>query len=483
MALKEHYDARQKNLGTEPPDESHVWRRRLLLLGSLVLAVAALVAGYAMWWNATHLRVVRAVVCAAVVSLSSEVDARMQERLVRPGDRVEKGQLLARLDDSAQAAALAAAEAEAALKESLYQQAERNAALIEAGVASEVAVARTRLEMADARARSAEALLEIRRAKAPAEVRRATARRDEALAHLRQLERGLREEVVEAAKARLATASAREALAALQVQQMEELVARNIESPIELEVRKTELVARQNETREAQLRLQQLVSGATTDEIEAARQALAVREAELEAATEDEKTPEILEADLATRRAELREAEEVLRQAKAGEIRTALAREQVKAAEADLAKARAEVEVRRAVLRGMSFYSPVSGVVLRTFDSEGELCRKGVPTILVVDESRGWWVEGFVREWDAQRVRPGQRVKVSLLSGARERVFATVSEVGLSTSAIGRDRPGSSATAAAGGDAPGLVWVKLSPEEPAPRALPGMSAEAVIRVR
>jgi len=480
--MKSTFDARKRNLGTEPPSEAKRWRGKLIVAGVCVLAAVAAISGGFVWWSMTHVTTVRASVCAAVVSLASDVDARMAELRVRSGRRVTKGEVLARLDDSALRASLAAADAEKAIKESLCAQAKARCRLVETRVEAQIALAQAHVSIAKGRVESTQAALDLRRAKLPAEIRRARAQRDEAFARLQHLKKGTRKEKIEAAKARLQTSQARAALASFQVKQTETLVARHVESQLELQVMKTELAARKNEVREAELQLAQLLSGAMPDQIEAATQALEAREAALSLARTEEKALAVLAADLSIRKGELREAEVELKHAEAQQVQVSQAEEQIKAAAAEFRKAEAEVARGQATLANMTIVSPVTGTVIRTFDQEGEVCRKGVPTILVADDSAGRWIEGYVNEDDAGLVRVGQRAKAEVIVGSSEYVEATVEAVGLSTSAVSRSKAGSSEGSAMR-DMGEMVWVKLRPVEPMEHLLPGMTARAVIRVR
>jgi len=377
---------------------------------------------------------------------------------------------------------LASAQSEKTIKESLFAQAKASAELTQANVEAEIALARARVEIAGARVTLAKAALDLRKTKLPVEIRRAQAQRDEAQARLSFLQKGLREEAIEAAKARLETAKARELLGQLQVRLTEELVKREVESHLALEVRKTELVAQRNEARETELRLAQLEKGAMPEEIEAARQALGAREADLDLVRANAKEPEALAAELAMREAELVEAKAQLRRAEEQKFQIVLAKEKVKAAEAELEKARADVAGREAVLKGMTIVSPVTGTVIRTFDHEGEVCRKAVASILVADDSAGRWIEGFVTEYDASRVRVGQPAEVEVVIGSGDYIDAVVDSIGLHTSAISREN---TSGFFANGENDGLVWIRLRPVNVKDMAalLPGMTAAAVIRVR
>jgi len=477
--MKETFDARRRNLGEPPAARSVNWRLLLLKVGLPLVLVVAGIAGYAIWYVRTHVATVRAAVAASVVSLAADVDARLVKLHVRAGESVKAGQPVARLDDAALLAALAAAEADKAIKESAVQQARAQARLVEAEVEADIELARAQLEMARSRASRAEILLALRRKKVPEEIRRARAWRDEALARLDYLRKGARQEEIEVARARLATARAREALRRYQVEQTQALVERGVESPLELEVMKTELETQQNEVREAELRLQQLLAGPTTEEIEQVKQQLEAREAALMLAESGEEEVQSLAADLAIRRAELAEAQTALGRAEARRLEIDVARERVKAAEAELQRAVAAVEEQKALLERLTIVSPVDGTVIRTFEQVGEVCKKGVPIVLITDDSEGRWIEGYVREDEAGLIRIGQPAEVEIVRGSGDYVKAVVTAVGLSTSAIDRqDDTGLSARIPSQ-----LVWVKLYPVDGMNDVRPGTSARAVIRVR
>ena len=451
-----------------------------LIVGSICVAfLIILAAGGSIWWRMTHVRTVQATVNARVVSLATDVDAHMAELRVVPGQQVAAGEVLARLDDSALKASLAGAKAEREIMRSACAQAKANAGWVQKQVDAEIALAKTRLEIAACRVAKATGQLELRKKEVPVEIQRAQALRDEALARLEYLKRGAREERVEVARARLETARARASLAAYQVKQIETLVERRVESELELEVARTDLAARKNEAREAELVLSQLVAGPTTDQIEAATQALEAREAALSLAGIERQSIDLLSAELSMRRAERQEAEVGLQREMARTAEAVIAREQVKAAAAKLEKAEAQVAQDEAALRKMTIVSPVAGTVIRTFDQVGEVCRKGLPTILVADDSAGRWIEGFVTEDEAGLIQIGQKGKAEVIVGSGTYLDVVVEAVGLSTSAIGRGEGGGQSMQQRGT----LVWVKLQPVSPAQSLLPGNTARAVIRVR
>ena len=123
--------------------------------------------------------------------------------------------------------------------------------------------------------------------------------------------------------------------------------------------------------------------------------------------------------------------------------------------------------------------SPVDGVVSRTFAGEGEICRKGVPCMQIIDSARGWWVEGFVQEKHADNVKVGAKARVEVVLGSDDWADAKVVAIGLTTSSLDPSAL-ETATGIRNSDNQEMVWVKVQPEETVGHPLAGMSARAYI---
>ena len=480
-----YYDAAgRESRGAEPPEGAK--RSRVGLIVAIVVLVCVCGLGIIwllMWRSSLYVKTVSATVRAAIRPLSSLVDARLKELHVSSGDRVAEGQVVARLDDSELLAALSAAEAGRDVKESMLAEAKAGRSLIEASINANIELAQAQVAVAAARVESAKAAIELRRAQLPEDIRMAEARCEGERATLRNLEEGVRSELIEAARERLAAAKALAALYAIEVEQSEELVKEGIDPKHLLQVKKTTLETQQNKVREAELELERFLAGPAEQEIEAARQVLAAQEAALALARVGSKDLDRMAADLEIRRAELLEARAELKRAEALRLQVVLADEEIKTAEAELNQAEAEIERSRSALQHMTIRSPVTGTVIRTLNSVGEVCRKGEAVVLVANDSEGRWIEGFVSEYDADRVKVGQPARVELIIGSGDHVDATVEAVALTTYSLDpAANTGSSLSARAVG-AMGRVWVKLRPVEERLDPLPGMSARAVIRVR
>jgi len=232
--------------------------------------------------------------------------------------------------------------------------------------------------------------------------------------------------------------------------------------------------------REAELHLEKLIAGPSGNEIEAAEHALANLEAQLALARNGRSEVESLAAEVEIRRTQQDEAGARLAQAEARESSLDISRERIRAAEAELAKAKAEVDRAEAVLDNLNFVSPVDGTVTRTFDDIGEVCRKGVPCILVADAGRERWIEGFVEDQDAMLVNVGNHARIQVPAGIGKYVPGIVEQVGMHTQSLDGGPPGASPRF----PQPERVWVQIRPLEPLRESpITGTSAKVVIRIR
>ena len=437
------YDARRQQRGAERPSNAVSWKRRLVIWTAVVLALSAVATALIVRWSMTHVRMLNAQVWADVRHVSSDADGRVKELLVRTGDTVKAGQVLMRLDDSEQQAALIGAQAQEASKQSLHAEAKADLDVTRATVTAGMDAARLGVDAAQAT------------------VARAQAQREQAKAELDKLLAGARVEDVEVDKARLATAKALEDLDALEVTQSEQLVGEGIDSAHMLQVKKTQLIMQKNTVREAELDLARLQAGPTEEERRIAQQVLAARE-----------------ADLSLAKSGLQQAQAEQARAEAMKAQIALGEEKVKAAESELGIAQAATRTAHEAVNQMTVFSHTTGTVILTLDKEGEFCHKGTTTILVCDDSAGRWIDGYVTERDAARVRPGQKAYVEIVIGSGEEAQAEVATVSPATNSLGRETGTPAAGAAFGASEQVRVRLRLLKQDP--HWMPNSSARATI---
>lgn len=479
MSKQTQYDVKREARGVEPPARKRSWRGKLILAGLLVACVIAAGVGIFIWLQMTRVKTVSARVRAAVVALSPVVDARLRQLDVGTGDIVVQGQVLGRLDGTEMQAALDAVQATAALKEIATAEAHAHYKLTEAQLYTDVVAAEAAVATARAHAEYTKASIVARQARLTNEIRAAEARYKAAAAKLRRLKKGSSKQAIAVAQARLEAAQAQEELYQLEVEQSQKLVTSGIDSEHLLKVRRTRLITQQKVVREAELILEGLRAGPTADEIDAAEQTVADLEAQHVLAQTGRVDVDSLTAELAIREAELAAANSRLAQAKAQTYRMTIQQQRINAAEAEFKKAQADVAGARAVLGSLEFISPVNGIVTRTYNDVGEVCRKGEPSILVADDSRGRWIEGFIRDSDAMRVQAGQRVRVRVPAGTGKYFDAEVEAVGMHTTSLDGNGAGDSAYPQAE-----RVWIKIRTDKPLPEeAVTGTTANATIKIR
>ena len=428
--LSAAYQMRRQARGAEPPPKQRRWLRRLILGAAVFLGLALVTIGLWVWWSYTHVTAVSARLSAAVLPLSSRIGAPLAEQYVKEQAHVQVGQRLLRLDDTQLRAALEAAQAAKAVRASQHAQAVASLAMTRAAEASQLASASAQVDVAAARC-------------------------EEARAQLARVKKGARQEEIDGARARLDSAKALEALRELEVRQSEELVAEGIDSKYALEITKTQLAVQKNAVRQAELALQLLLAGPIEEAVTEAEQVLAARQAELEEA-----------------RAQLKVAE-------AEQAQILLAEKRVESTDAQLDGAQADLNSAEADLDNAYVVSTIEGTVTRIYPEVGEFCSQGTVVMLVADESKGLWVNAYVREKDAPLVGVGQPARIRIMAGPRRYIDAEVTQVSEHTQS--QDSGGSESGQAAQSE---VVWVKIHPREELPPGLKhGMTALAVIKVR
>lgn len=136
----------------------------------IVLAVAALVAAVAIGWpwlaeRWSHVAINDARIAANLVSVSSEVSGRVTTVSVIAGDRVEKGQLLARIDEEQTLLELEALDAQVTGMVAQQDQLRSQQAMIRTQVTAKLAAARTEITSAQANHKASEAVLQNARSR------------------------------------------------------------------------------------------------------------------------------------------------------------------------------------------------------------------------------------------------------------------------------------------------------------------------------
>jgi membrane fusion protein (multidrug efflux system) len=375
----------------------------------------------------------------SVVVVSARVPGPVARVLARDNQEVREGELLVEIDTRDYEIRVQQARAALAMAEA----AER-AAVTEVPMTRETAA--SRIEQTRAAVEAARVAVEMGRAQ---------------VAETRARVEG-RQAAVAAARADAAVAEASLDKARRDLERMARLAAQGLVSTQEHDAAQT-------------------ADRAAAATLEAARRRLAQAEREAEQAAAEVRTRE-LAADQAERRA--REARAHLAEAQSNRAQVPMKEAGAGRAAASVEQARADVAAAELQLAKTRVVAPADGVVSKKTVEPGQLVQPGQPLLAVVP-LHGIWVVANFKETQVGRIRPGQRVTVSV-DTFPDRVFhGAVDSISAGTGARFSMLPPENATG---------NWVKvvqrvpvkvlLDGYRPNPHILrPGMSATVTVHLR
>jgi multidrug resistance efflux pump len=331
------------------------------VIGAMLLAmvVGAAWATYAVWFSVTHVRTTYARVTGLVVNVAAKGDARVKEVLVRTGDEVSAGQVVARLDNADLESRVQQAKANLAAQESALARAERELEMTIRQTAATVEEAEAEVAAAQARLRQAEAQRQMQSHQQPDEVRRAEAEAASARSQLQDAQATLR--------------------------RMEKLFEQGAISEYALDTARTNYQV-------------------ATSAVESAEAALAM-------ARTQAYQSQIREQEVATRAAEERRAKAGLKSAHTEERAVSLLEQDVMAKSAAVEEAEAALEETQTRLAEAELVSPVKGAVVAGPGhsvKDGEVVEMGIPIVTVVSTEVPPWISASISELYVGQVKEGQ---------------------------------------------------------------------------
>jgi HlyD family secretion protein len=337
----------------------------------LVLLLVAGAVGLRYWLTPAHDQAIALSgrIEADETNLGAKVGGRIAEVAVREGDRVEPGQVVARLDDAELKAQLEAAQARVAAAQQQVSQAQLQVSVVE----SQIQEAQLTLQQAQGDTAG-------RVSQSQAAVAAALANLAEARARVQETQAALA--LALADRDRFATLAAQGAIPQQQLDQAQTLVA----------------------TTQETLRARQAAAAAVQQQVAAAQGLLT--QAETTGLNPEIRTAQVqrLQTQQNQARAQLAGAEANLQQAQA---------------------AQSEVEARR---DDLTITSPTAGVVSTRLVEPGEVIAPGarVLTLVNLDEV---YLRGFIPQGELGRVRVGQAANVFLDSAPDQPLAARVTAV------------------------------------------------------
>jgi len=333
-------------------------------------------------------------------NLAFETGGRVTEIAVEEGDAIDAGQVIARVDDTSQQAALLQAQAGLVNAQAAVAQAEATLADVESGATAEE-IAQAQAALAQAEAALAQAIAgPTSEDIAQAEAAVATAR-----ANYNKVVAGARDEDLKAASARLLQSEANVRLAQADYDKYV-YGEPDVAEPFGIALQQATL-----DYEAAQAEYEKLVNGATNEDIAIAQAGVNEAQAGLNKAKAGS-TPE----QIAQAQAEVARAQAALEQVLAGatDEQIAIAQAGVQAAEAGIETANAGITSAETELAKTELTTPFAGTVSSVNIELGEMVSPGAPVVSVGDTSK-WQIEtDDLTEIDVVNVEPGAKVSISV---------------------------------------------------------------------
>jgi HlyD family secretion protein len=347
------------------------------------------------------------------VVLAAKMPGRLSQILVREGDSVTAGQMIARLDTTdiesqirSAEAAVEAANARVAQAEAAYKQ-----QIVSSGSAVQSAEAAYRQQKVDTRTGVESAEAGLRSAEAGQQSAEAGLRA--AKAALSQVKEGARSQEVASAEAQVSIARVNLSKAEVDARRFKALLKEGAVAPIDVERYETTYQVAKEQLRSAEQSLSLVKEGARSQEIIQAEQ-------------------NVRQSEQSVRQSEqgVRQAEEKVRQARAASARDEVKMADVQTARAALAQndvRRADVEAARASLRQMqsslaiarqslsdaAICAPLSGRIAARSIEPGQIVAAGTPVARIVALDSITF-EPSVPSVEIGHIKVGQKVAVSV---------------------------------------------------------------------
>ncbi|KIL40975.1 MFP transporter [Gordoniibacillus kamchatkensis] len=325
-------------------------------------------------------------------SASFKVGGRITELLVKEGDAVKKGQVLARLQSAEIEAKVAQAKAAVALAQGKVSEAKGAAATAEAKKAQGAAGVKATADASEQQIAQAKAAVDAAQAKVDA------------------LHSGARPEEKKQAEVQLNAAKEVFALADQNLKRMTAMLEQGLVS--EADVDKVKISYQEAKTKYdlAQQQYDMVQQGPREEEVRGAESLLEQAKAAYELAVAGREQVQVRQGDVAAAQASLQQALGAVQSAQSGE-------QQAKAAQQEA----------ETYLSYTELLAPSDGIVLSQSAQAGEMVGTGFP-VFTLQKEDAHWAKFYMPEGAAAGLKPGDKVSLTL-AATKEKVTGTVSAV------------------------------------------------------
>jgi len=371
--------------------------KRWLLFGPLI-ALVVLVGGYFgfKWWRyaVTHVSTDDARVKGTLITVSSKVPGRLLSMVVEEGQSVNRGEVIARLQQDDY-------QAQVALHEAALEAAQSQLASATIDLELTHALASGQIERSDAVLGASQSQL--------AEAERAAALEEPRVkAELRE-----KEAAVEEAKALLLGARVKQDSAMADLRRAEQL----FQDGIIAAERRDQAAAAHEQAQAAH---------------QSGQEARNKSEALLERARADSRRVQLLLDNVRTQQRKVRESAALKALALAEQQRVKMKEEVVKTLQAKVKEAEVQLALAQLRLSETVLTSPINGVVSQSIADPGEHVQPGQP-MLIVNDPQDVWVEANIEETSIRKVQIGQAVEIDVDAYPQRKFQGKVVQVGAAT--------------------------------------------------
>ncbi|OPZ87625.1 MAG: Multidrug resistance protein MdtA precursor [bacterium ADurb.Bin429] len=359
------------------------------------------------------------------VEVGTRYAGRMAWIIGKAGTRVEKGQLVARLEEhDAQTQVRAATAALQAAKARLEQA---KAAALQQATATDtgIATAQAGVEAAQARLEQAKTAAEAQDATAKAQVKAADAAVDAAKSRLTLLKNGSRTQERKIAEQNVTLAQATYNLDKANFDRYRQLYDKGAVSKAILDGAETKMKVSEAQLQSAKQQLSLVQEGPRQEDIQTAEAAVRQAQEGLDTAKANLKQTDVAFANVEIAKTGVSQAKAALEAAKSARQVNVMRDKDVLAAQAVVQQAREALTSATQLLDYMYIYSPVSGVVAARMAEVGQSMGSG-ESVLKISTNNMLYFEAQVSELEAPRLRAGQQVTLTVdaLQGDRGNLYA-----------------------------------------------------------
>lgn len=358
------------------------------------------------------------------VEVGTRTAGRIAWIIGEEGTKVTPKLLVARLEDTDARAQVRATTAALAGAQARLEQAKAAAAQQVTATDSGITNAQAGVDAAEARLQQAKAAAEAQDAGAKAQVKSAQAALDAANSRLALLKNGSRTQERTIAENNVKLAQATYDLDKANYERYKLLYEKGAVARAVLDGMETKMRLSETQLQSARQSLSMVQEGARPEDIQTAEAAVRQAQEGLDTARANLKQTDVAFANVEIARTGVSQAKAALEAAKAAGQVNVMRDKDVLAAQAGVQQASATLASAKEVLRNMSIFSPVDGVIAKRKAEVGQSLGAN-ETVLTLSTNNSLYFEAMVSELDATRLQAGQTVTITVdaLQGDRGNLY------------------------------------------------------------